>query len=114
MTLLIRIESNILDVVLRVALVFELSVVTKAFSFNDNRKLINIDLQTCQFILKAIVSAGILLFWLVKSFYSLLLDQEKKKKPQYILPTYSSVIIFGDSFRHIVCFTLPTREKTSH
>lgn len=81
MTLLIRIESNILDVVLRVALVFELSVVTKAFSFNDNRKLINIDLQTCQFILKAIVSAGILLFWLVKSFYSLLLDQEKKKSP---------------------------------
>lgn len=94
MTLLIRIESNILDVVLRVALVFELSVVTKAFSFNDNRKLINIDLQTCQFILKAIVSAGILLFWLVKSFYSLLLDQEKKKKA----PVYSANIFISHHF----------------
>ena len=36
MTLLIRIENNILDIVFRVELVFELSVVvTKAISFND-------------------------------------------------------------------------------
>ena len=36
MTLLIRIESSILDIVFRVELAFELSVVaTKEFSFND-------------------------------------------------------------------------------
>lgn len=39
MTLLIRIDHNILDTVLSVELVFELSTVTKAFSFNDKRKL---------------------------------------------------------------------------
>lgn len=66
MTLVIRIESNILDAALRVELVFKFSVVTKAFSFNDKRKLKYIDLQMCQFILKAIVSAGVLLFRLVK------------------------------------------------
>lgn len=44
MTLLKRIESNILNTVLRVELVFGL-VVTKTFSFNDKRKLIHVDLQ---------------------------------------------------------------------
>lgn len=66
MTLLIRIEHNILDTVLRVELVFELSAVTKAFFFNDKRKLMYIHLQICQCILKVVVSAGILLFWLVR------------------------------------------------
>ena len=65
MTLLIRIEHNILDTVLRVELVFELSTVTKAFYFHDKRKVTYIDIQICQFILKVVVSAGIL-FWLVK------------------------------------------------
>lgn len=77
-TSLIRIEHNILDTVLRVELVFELSAVTKAFSSSDKRKLLCIDHQICQFIWKVVVSAGILLFWLVKWFYSLLLDQEKE------------------------------------
>lgn len=66
MILLIRIECNILITVIRVELVFELSTVTKTFSFNDKRKLTYVDLQICQFILKVVVSAGILLFWLVK------------------------------------------------
>ena len=77
MTLLI--ESNILDIVFRVELVFESSVVvTKAFSFSDKENWLYTDLPMCQFILKAVVSAGILLFWLVKWFYSLLLDKGKK------------------------------------
>lgn len=66
MTLLKKVESNILSIVLRVELVSELLVVTNAFSFNDKRKRIYIDLQMCQFFLKVVVSAGILLFWLVK------------------------------------------------
>lgn len=41
MTLLITIECNILETVLGVELVFEFSVVTKAFSFNDKRKYIH-------------------------------------------------------------------------
>lgn len=65
MTLLKRKESNILNIVLWVDLVFELSELQKHFlsMINEN---VYIDLQMCQFILKVVVSASILLFWFVK------------------------------------------------